>query len=64
MWKVLDLGYKFGLLHYILLDLDRKSFGQQIIIILIRYFTGTGFGNTSTTNLDYNYALYFTRLGL
>ena len=31
-----------------------KSFGQRFIIV-IRYFTGAGLGNTWTTNLDYNY---------
>ena len=29
-----------------------KSFGRQFIIKLIRYFTGTGLGNTWTMNLD------------
>ena len=48
----MDLGYKFGLLCYILLDLDWKSFGEQF---KIRYFTGTGLRNTWTTNLDYSY---------
>ena len=59
MRKILDLGLKyldceFGL-RYILLDLDWKPFGQRLIIILTRYFTGAGLGNTWTTNFDYNY---------
>ena len=59
MRKILDLGLKyldceFGL-RYILLDLDWKPFGQRLIIILTRYFTGAGLGNTWATNFDYNY---------
>ena len=50
--KILDLNHEFGL-RYILLDLDWKSYG--FIITLITYFTGVGFENTWTTNLDYNY---------
>ena len=38
-----------------ILDLHQKPFGQQFIIILIRYFTGVGYKNTWTANLDYNY---------
>ena len=55
--KILDLDHEFGL-GYILLDLDWKSYGQKsygFIITLITYFTGVGFENTWTTNLDYNY---------
>ena len=52
--KILNLDYEFGL-HYFLLDLDWKSFGQRFVITLIRYFTGVGFENTRTMNLDYNY---------
>ena len=44
----------FGFI-YIYIDLDWKSFGQQFTINFIRYFTGTGLGNTWTMNLDYNY---------
>ena len=54
-WRYLD--YEFGF-HYILLELDLKSFGQQFVITLItvfRYFTGVRLENTWTTNLDYNY---------
>ena len=45
---------EFGLC-YILLDLDWKPFRLRFIIILTRYFTGAGLGNTWTTNFDYNY---------
>ena len=64
---MLDLDSSFGL-HYILLDLDWKSFGQRSIITHIRYFTGVGYENTSTMILDYNYYilqdLHFKILGL
>ena len=57
--KKIKENFGFGLqefgLCYILLDLDGKSFGQQFIIAIITYFTGIGFENTWTTNLDYNY---------
>ena len=43
--KVFDLGYEFGLRH-ILPYLYWKSFGQRFIVILIRYFTAAGLGNT------------------
>ena len=49
----MDLDCKFRL-RYILLDLDWKSFGERFIFTLITYFTGIGFENTWTTNLDYN----------
>ena len=57
MRKILDLGLKyldceFGL-RYILLDLDWKPFGQRLIIILTRYFTGAGLGNTWTTRFGF-----------
>ena len=53
--KILDLDYEFRL-RYILLDLDWKSYGQQFITTIIRYFpAGVGFENNWTTNLDYNY---------
>ena len=45
---------EFGL-HYILMDLDWKSFKQQFRITLIRYSTDFGLKNTWATNLDYNY---------
>ena len=37
--NILDLDYEFRL-RYILLDLDRKSYGQRFIITLIRHFPG------------------------
>ena len=52
--KVFDLDYEFGL-RYILPYLYWKSFGQRFIVILIRYFTAAGLGNTWTTSLNYNY---------
>ena len=48
------MDYEFRL-RYILLDLDWKTYGQRFITILVRYFSGVGFDNNWTTNLDYNY---------
>ena len=52
--KIFDLDYEFRL-RYILLDLDWKTYGQRFITTLVRYFSGVGFDNNWTTNLDYNY---------
>ena len=52
----MDLDHEIRL-RYILLDLDRKSYGQRFITSLIRYFPGVGFENNWTTNLDYNYLI-------
>ena len=56
IWTLRYLDCIFRL-RYILLGLDWKPFGQGFIIILTRYFTGAGLGNTWTwtTNFDYNY---------
>ena len=51
--NILDLDYEFRL-RYILLDLDRKSYGQRFIIALIRHFPGVWIENNWTTNLDSN----------
>ena len=58
---MLDLDYESGL-GYILLDLYWKSCGQRFIITLIIYFTGVGFENTGTTDLEYNYLTGFNRI--
>ena len=48
---------EFGLRIWITLQFttDWRSFGQRFIISIFRYFTGVGFENTLTTNLDYFY---------
>ena len=55
----MDLDVKlFGLQINIMLHFTRfglKSFGQQVIITVIRYFTGVRLENIWTTNLDYNF---------
>ena len=58
IWAWRHLNYKFRL-SYILLDFDCKSFEQLFIITLITYFTSPRLEKTWTTNLDYNYILYY-----